>query len=96
MLQESYPDQWEQLVEATTSKAPMWLPKNHNTTLVTSMLNCLKTKNIEYTLHPEAADAIKLASPCDVTLLPGFDRGWVSVQDAAAQLSVDYLTPKRW
>ncbi|CAK2319574.1 16S rRNA (cytosine967-C5)-methyltransferase [Vibrio crassostreae] len=27
-------------------------------------------------------------------MLPGFDRGWVSVQDAAAQLSVDYLTPK--
>ena len=35
-----------------------------------------------------------MASPCDVTLLPGFDKGWVSVQDAAAQLSVDYLTPK--
>ncbi len=35
------------------------------------------------------------ASPCDVAFVPGFDKGWVSVQDAAQlRLSVDYLTPK--
>lgn len=94
MLQESYPDQWEQLVEANNSKAPMWLRVNRQHHTRDEYVELLKNENIEYTLHPEAADAIKLASPCDVTLLPGFDRGWVSVQDAAAQLSVDYLTPK--
>lgn len=94
MLQESYPDQWEQLVEANNSKAPMWLRVNRQHHTRDKYVELLKNENIEYTLHPEAADAIKLAAPCDVTLLPGFDRGWVSVQDAAAQLSVDYLTPK--
>jgi 16S rRNA (cytosine967-C5)-methyltransferase len=94
MLQESYPDQWEQLVEANNSKAPMWLRVNRQHHTRDEYVELLKNENIEYTLHPEAADAIKLAAPCDVTLLPGFDRGWVSVQDAAAQLSVDYLTPK--
>jgi 16S rRNA (cytosine967-C5)-methyltransferase len=29
-----------------------------------------------------------------VTKLPGFEKGWVSVQDAAAQLSINYLMPK--
>ncbi|KLN65273.1 16S rRNA (cytosine(967)-C(5))-methyltransferase RsmB [Vibrio sp. VPAP30] len=94
MLQESYPQQWEQLVEANNSKAPMWLRVNRQHHSRDEYLERLKDENIEFSIHPEADDAIKLASPCDVTLLPGFSRGWVSVQDAAAQLSVDYLQPQ--
>ncbi len=94
MLQESYPQQWEAIVEANNSKAPMWLRVNrqHHTRDEYQIL--LDEAEIEYTLHPEAADAIKLTTPCDVTLLPGFEKGWVSVQDAAAQLAIDYLQPK--
>ncbi|WP_038175846.1 16S rRNA (cytosine(967)-C(5))-methyltransferase RsmB [Vibrio pacinii] len=94
MLQESYPDQWEQLVDANNSKAPMWLRVNRQHHTRDEYLELLNNENIEYSLHPQAEDAIKLASPCDVTLLPGFSRGWVSVQDAAAQLSVNYLQPQ--
>jgi 16S rRNA (cytosine967-C5)-methyltransferase len=57
-------------------------------------LKRLEEQNIDVSLHPEAKDAIKLATPCDVKLLPGFEQGWVSVQDAAAQLSVHYLAPQ--
>ncbi len=94
MLQESYPEQWEAIVEANNSKAPMWLRVNrqHHTRDEYQVL--LDEAEIEYTLHSEAADAIKLAAPCDVTLLPGFEKGWVSVQDAAAQLAIDYLQPQ--
>ncbi|MEZ8826208.1 16S rRNA (cytosine(967)-C(5))-methyltransferase RsmB [Vibrio amylolyticus] len=94
MLQESYPDQWQKIIEANNNKAPMWLRVNRHHHTRDEYLELLKNEDIEFTLHPEAADAIKLASPCDVMKLPGFEKGWVSVQDAAAQLSVDYLTPQ--
>ncbi len=94
LLQESYPQQWEQLVEANNSKAPMWLRVNRKHHTRDEYQALLDQENIEYTLHPEAEDAIKLSSPCDVALLPGFSQGWVSVQDAAAQLSINYLQPQ--
>lgn len=94
LLQESYPDQWQAIVEANNSKAPMWLRVNHQHHSRDEYLELLKNENIDNTIHSEAEDAVKLAAPCDVTKLPGFEKGWVSVQDAAAQLSINYLTPQ--
>ncbi len=94
MLQEAYPQQWEDIIEANNSKAPMWLRVNRQHHTRDEYRILLDEAEIEYTLHPEASDAIKLATPCDVTLLPGFEKGWVSVQDAAAQLAIDYLKPQ--
>ncbi len=93
-LQESYPEQWQAIVTANNHKAPMWLRINHQHHTTESYLKLLEEQNIDVSLHPEAKDAIKLATPCDVKLLPGFEQGWVSVQDAAAQLSVHYLAPQ--
>lgn len=39
------------------------------------------------------ADAITLTPASDVSKLPGFAEGWVSVQDAAAQLACEFLAP---
>ena len=94
LLQESYPQQWQEIVEANNSKAPMWLRVNHKHHSRDEYLELLKNENIDNTIHSEAEDAVKLAAPCDVTKLPGFEKGWVSVQDAAAQLSINYLTPQ--
>ncbi|WED21812.1 16S rRNA (cytosine(967)-C(5))-methyltransferase RsmB [Vibrio sp. JC009] len=94
LLKEAYPDSWESIVEANNSKAPMWLRVNSKHHTRDEYLALLEKEDISATLHPQAEDALKLESACDVTKLPGFDKGWVSVQDAAAQLSVNYLTPK--
>lgn len=94
LLQESYPQQWQEIVEANNSKAPMWLRVNHQHHSRDEYLELLKNENIDNTIHSEAEDAVKLAAPCDVAKLPGFEKGWVSVQDAAAQLSINYLTPQ--
>lgn len=94
LLQESYPQQWEAIVEANNTKAPMWLRVNHQHHNRDDYQALLKNEGIDSTAHPEALDALKLAAPCDVNTLPGFDKGWVSVQDAAAQLSINYLEPK--
>ena len=94
LLKSSYPEQWESIVEANNNKAPMWLRVNHQHHTRDEYQALLKNENIDSTAHSEANDALRLAAPCDVTLLPGFDKGWVSVQDAAAQLSINYLTPQ--
>ncbi|HAS6340713.1 TPA: 16S rRNA (cytosine(967)-C(5))-methyltransferase RsmB [Vibrio vulnificus] len=94
ILQDAYPEQWQTIVEANNNKAPMWLRVNHAHHDRDEYLQLLKNANIDSTLHSEAMDAIKLATPCDVHSLPGFEQGWVSVQDAAAQLSFNYLQPK--
>lgn len=94
LLQQAYPEQWQEIVEANNSKAPMWLRVNRQHHTRDQYLVLLKQDDIEAEIHPQAQDALRLLSPCDVMTLPGFDLGWVSVQDAAAQLSVDYLTPQ--
>ncbi|MGO2342984.1 16S rRNA (cytosine(967)-C(5))-methyltransferase RsmB [Vibrio litoralis] len=94
LLQQAYPEQWQEIVEANNSKAPMWLRVNRQHHTRDQYLELLKQDDIEAEIHPQAQDALRLLSPCDVMTLPGFDLGWVSVQDAAAQLSVDYLTPQ--
>ncbi len=47
-----------------------------------------------HTLGPRAdgpGAALVLERPCPVSALPGFDQGWVSVQDAAAQVAAPLL-----
>ncbi|MFV0575858.1 MAG: 16S rRNA (cytosine(967)-C(5))-methyltransferase RsmB [Vibrio sp.] len=94
LLQKAYPENWETIVEANNSKAPMWLRVNRQHHTRAQYAELLTQEGFEFTLHSQAEDAICLASPSDVHNLPGFDQGWVSVQDAAAQLSVDYLKPQ--
>ncbi len=92
-LQQAYPNQWQDIVAANHQKAPMWLRVNHQHHTQVSYLAELHAAGIAGAAHSQALDAIKLDVPCDVTRLPGFAQGWVSVQDAAAQLAVDYLQP---
>lgn len=94
LLQNAYPQQWEAIVEANNSKAPMWLRVNHQHHDRDAYQALINNENIDSSVHSQAEDALKLAVPCDVTKLPGFEKGWVSVQDAAAQLSLHYLQPQ--
>ncbi|EKO3997184.1 16S rRNA (cytosine(967)-C(5))-methyltransferase RsmB [Vibrio fluvialis] len=94
LLQNAYPQQWQAIVEANNSKAPMWLRVNHQHHDRDAYQALLNNENIDSSVHSQAEDALKLAAPCDVTKLPGFEKGWVSVQDAAAQLSLHYLQPQ--
>ncbi|PSW60038.1 16S rRNA (cytosine(967)-C(5))-methyltransferase [Photobacterium kishitanii] len=94
LLKASYPDQYAAICEANNTKAPMWLRVNSHHHDRDTYRALLDAEDIATELHPQAADALRLISPCDVTKLPGFSDGWVSVQDAAAQLAVDYLQPQ--
>ncbi len=94
LIKQNYPDQWESIVDANHQKAPMWLRVNRQHHSASQYQALLADIGIESETHPLAADALKLSKACDVNQLPGFQQGWGSVQDLAAQLAVDYLSPQ--
>ncbi|HEI8868920.1 TPA: 16S rRNA (cytosine(967)-C(5))-methyltransferase RsmB [Serratia odorifera] len=93
-IQQAYPEQWEQLVEANNQKPPMWLRVNRLHHTRDEYLKLLEQAGIAAAPHPEYRDALRLLSPCAVDQLPGFAEGWLTVQDASAQGCVDLLDPQ--
>lgn len=91
-LQQSYPQQWQQLLTANQQKAPLWLRVNVSRVNPTDYAAALTRAGIDYSRPiAELPAAIKLAQAQDVTTLPGYAEGWFSVQDAAAQYAATLL-----
>ena len=93
-LQQDWPDDWEAIVEANNSRAPMTLRVNARRGSRAAYLEKLAAADIDAIAHPLAVDGISLEKPTDVSKLPGFVNGEVSVQDAAAQLVADVMHPE--
>ncbi|MEI6893651.1 MAG: 16S rRNA (cytosine(967)-C(5))-methyltransferase RsmB [Colwellia sp.] len=84
-IQRCYPEQWQSILAANQKKPPMWLRVNqqhHNSKQYQALL---AEADIEIANIEPNSNAIALAKPLDVNKLPGFDQGWVSIQDGAAQ-----------
>jgi 16S rRNA (cytosine967-C5)-methyltransferase len=103
-LQQDWPEQWQEILLANNARAPMWLRVNRQKTSTTEYLELLDSgepRDVPGETHPAGTpaaallegfdQAIRLAAPRAVTDLPGFDDGFVSVQDAAAQLAAPFL-----
>lgn len=90
-LQTDWPNDWLSIVSANDAHPPMTLRVNVQEQSVEQYMQLLQEAGMQASIHPIASSAITLASPCEVTSLPGFDKGWVSVQDAAAQLAASLL-----
>ena len=54
-------------------------------------LQLLNEAGIAAAPAPLSPEAVLIEKPVDVSLLPGFDKGWVSVQDVSAQLVAGLL-----
>lgn len=93
-LQKAYPSQWQAIVEANNQRPPMWLRVNRNHHTRDEWLALLETAEMNGFTHDAYPDAIRLASPAPVQSLPGFEQGWVTVQDASAQGCMTYLEPQ--
>lgn len=93
-LQKAYPSQWQAIVEANNQRPPMWLRVNRNHHTRDEWLALLETVELNGFTHDAYPDAIRLASPAPVQSLPGFEQGWVTVQDASAQGCMTYLEPQ--
>lgn len=91
MLRRDWPDHWKAIVEADNIPAPMTLRVNARRTTRDDYLDRLDESGIEARPLVHAPEGVELASSCDVRSLPGFDAGFVSVQDGAAQLAAGLL-----
>lgn len=93
-LKKSWPQQWQAIAEANNQRPPMWLRVNRNHHSRDEWLKLLEEVGLQGFTHHDYPDAVRLATPAPVHALPGFDQGWVTVQDASAQGCMRYLTPE--
>jgi len=84
-LREAWPEDWQTILTANNQRPPMCLRINMAKTNADDYLQLLAKGDINANRSEFTATAIRLEQPQDVTLLPGFAEGWLSVQDEAAQ-----------
>ncbi|WP_458524453.1 16S rRNA (cytosine(967)-C(5))-methyltransferase RsmB [Onishia taeanensis] len=92
-LRQAWPDDWREIAIANNQPGPMTLRVNRRRISREAYLERLREAGIEARPCEHAPDGLTLDSPCDVTALPGFAEGEVSVQDEAAQLAVELIGP---
>lgn len=90
-IQQGYPQKWQLILEANQQKPPMWLRVNQQHNTYTKYQNLLVTAKLDINTIEPLSNAIELAKPSEVTKLPGFEQGWISVQDGAAQQAARLL-----
>ena len=90
-LTQAYPDQWQTLLQANNQHPPMTLRVNALHHSRDDYLQRLRQAGIGARPTHHSAVGITLDQAVDVSRLPGFDQGWVSVQDEAAQLAAPLL-----
>ena len=88
-VRRDHPEQWQAILRANNSQAPLILRINSRKTTVAQYLRSLSAMNIE--AKPVGDWGVVLGNAQSVTLLPGFSEGEFSVQDAAAQLAAPLL-----
>ncbi|WKE65694.1 16S rRNA (cytosine(967)-C(5))-methyltransferase RsmB [Gallaecimonas kandeliae] len=93
-LRKAYPDSWQAIIDANNNQAPLWLRCNQRKTQRDPYLARLNEAGIETVSEDSLQNAFYLAEAQDVTALPGFKDGEVSVQDGAAQHAAELLAPQ--
>lgn len=85
----AYPREWEQILNAGNAQPPLTLRVNLRKTDVAAYLQILNEAGIGAAQIGPCA--VRLEKAVGVGLIPGFDAGLVSVQDAGAQLAAPLL-----
>ena len=90
-LKADWPEQWQAICAANNAHPPLMLRVNRRHGNRDDYLAELRRVGFEAEPCNFSRDGIRLLQACDVTTLPGFADGRVSVQDEAAQLAADLL-----
>ena len=88
-LQTDHPQDWQTILQAAQSAAPMTLRVSPKHSTVQAYLQVLEAQGIA--AKAVAEFGVQLLKAVPVHQLPGFSEGHVSVQDAAAQLAAPLL-----
>ena len=90
-LRHDWPQQYESILEANNQRPPMVLRVNQQRCSVDEYRQRLQDVGLQSELVPAVMHALRLEKPVAVSALPDFDKGFVSVQDGAAQLAAQIL-----
>lgn len=93
-LQTSWPENWQQIIDANNQRPPMWLRVNRQHNSRDHWLSLLSEQGLTGFSDSLSEDAVRLEKPSGVNQLPGFSDGWVTVQDLSAQRCAQYLAPQ--
>ncbi len=93
-LKQAWPEQWQAIVAANNGRAPMTLRVNARKLSREEYLGMLGEVGIKAQPAPYTPHALTLSQPIEISALPGFKEGRISVQDAAAQLAAPLLDPQ--
>lgn len=88
-LRKDHPQDWEQILRANNTHAPMTLRVNKQKCTLAQYQQALAAINFDSDVVGDTG--LVLHQPVPVPALPGFAQGWVSVQDAAAQMAAPLL-----
>lgn len=90
-LKAFWPEHWQAICAANNAHPPLILRVNRRHGSRDDYLARLRQAGFDAEPCDFSRDGIRLLQACDVTLLPGFAEGHVSVQDEAAQLAAELL-----
>ena len=90
-LKAHWPEHWQAICAANNAHPPLILRVNRRHGSRDQYLAELRAAGLEAEPCAFSQDGIRLLQACDVTGLPGFAEGRVSVQDEAAQLAAELL-----
>lgn len=82
------------LLENGNAHAPMFLRVENSKIATDEYLNILKQHGIKASICPICPSAIKLDKSLEVTNIPLFEQGFVTVQDLSAQMAAKFLPLK--
>ena len=92
VLQEEYPHNWTEILNAGNARPPLTLRVNRRKCLRDGEVRAFTAAGIA--CRPIGIDGIVLDDPSNVVALPGFAEGRLSVQDYGAQLAAPFLGVK--
>lgn len=91
MLYKAWPEHIENILAVNNSHPPFTLRLNTTKISRDEYLALLDQQDISAHATAFSPYGVTLEHACDVTKLPHFEEGWISVQDEAAQLCADLL-----
>ncbi|KEA62479.1 Ribosomal RNA small subunit methyltransferase B [Marinobacterium lacunae] len=90
-LRHNWPDHWQSILKANDIQGPLTLRVNKRLLTRDEAIDKLSQEGFEATPCTHSPHALTLSEAIDIHKLPGFDQGFFSVQDEAAQLACALL-----
>jgi 16S rRNA (cytosine967-C5)-methyltransferase len=87
----AWPEHYTEIITANNSQPPFCLRVNSLHHSTQEYLQLLEKANLDARVCSFAESGIRLTNAVEVNQLPGFNQGWVSIQDEAAQLAAGLL-----